>query len=77
VVRPDKRRLKRRKVDQFRRRLRGALAASAAGELPAAHLAASVQGWIAHARYGNTTGLQKAVLEAVPAEVRAMVTEPT
>ena len=62
VVFPDRRRLKRRKVIHFARRLRGLATAVAVGEVPVARLSASVLGWINHACHGNTVGLRKAVL---------------
>jgi hypothetical protein len=33
--------------------------------VPAARIAASVRGWVNHARHGNTIGLRKAVLGSV------------
>lgn len=71
VTFPQRRRLKRRKGVQYQRHLRQALAAFQAGELPAARLAASVQGWLAHVRYGNTAGLRQTVLENFPTEALA------
>ncbi|MDH7561724.1 MAG: RNA-dependent DNA polymerase, partial [bacterium] len=65
VVYPTHRRLKRRNVVKFRRRLRGLLAAYEAGEAPLEHVTASIQGWINHARYGDTWGLRRAVLQDV------------
>jgi RNA-directed DNA polymerase len=65
VVFPTHRRLKRRNVVNYRRRLRGLMAAYQAGELPAEQVGASVLGWINHARYGNTWGLRKDVLASV------------
>jgi retron-type reverse transcriptase len=62
TVSPDRRRLKRRKAIHFRRRLRRLVAEYRAGRLPFERLTASVQGWANHARFGNTTGLRKAVL---------------
>jgi hypothetical protein len=43
------------------RKLRGLLAAHQAGEVAVDEVVASVQGWVNHTRYGNTTGLRKAV----------------
>ena len=62
VVFPNRRRLKRRKGVAYQRRLKGLLAACAAGEVSLERVTASVQGWANHARYGNTVGLRKAVL---------------
>jgi RNA-directed DNA polymerase len=62
VVYPERRRLKRRKGMWYCRRLHGLVAAYRAGEIPMERLGASVRGWLNHARYGNTTGLRKALL---------------
>lgn len=62
VVYPDRRRLKRRKGLAFRRHFMGLLSAYRAGEITLDRLDATVLGWINHARYGNTTGLRRAVL---------------
>ena len=42
------------------------LAAYAAGEIAFDQLDASVQGWINHARYGDTWGLREALFAAHP-----------
>jgi hypothetical protein len=73
VTFPDRRRLKRRKGVQYRRQLRAAVGAYSAGKLPAARLAASVQGWLAHIQYAGTTGLQREIFQMVPSEVLALV----
>jgi len=62
---PTHRRLKRRKVANYRRRLKGLLAGYQAGELPVDRVSASVLGWINHARYGDTWGLRRDVLRQV------------
>lgn len=62
VVYPDYRRLKRRNVVNFTRRLHRNFDLYAAGHITFAELDASVQGWINHARYGDTWGLRRAVL---------------
>ncbi|MCB0214318.1 MAG: RNA-dependent DNA polymerase [Anaerolineae bacterium] len=67
VTYPQRRRLKRRKGIHYRRRLKRLSAAVAAGEVAPDEVTASVQGWVNHIRYGNTVGLRKAVLDAVPA----------
>jgi hypothetical protein len=64
-VYPSHRRVKRRKVVQFRRKLRTLLAAYARGQLSLERLDASVQGWINHVRYGDTWGLRRTVLNFV------------
>lgn len=73
VIFPNQRRLKRRKGVQFQRRLRAMRLAWQAGELTTESLAASLNGWLNHVRYGNTCGLQKAVLCHVPQEVLALI----
>ena len=65
VVFPTHRRLKRRNVVNCRRRLRALLAAYRAGGASQERVAASVQGWINHARYGDTWGLRRAILADV------------
>lgn len=59
------RRLKRRKVVQFCRRLRGQLREYRAGERTQQQMQASIQGWIHHAQHGDTWGLRTAVLRSV------------
>jgi RNA-directed DNA polymerase len=66
VVFPAGRRLKRRKGIAYRRRLEGLLASYAAEEIPLERVAASVQGWVNHARYGDTWGLRQALFAALP-----------
>jgi hypothetical protein len=63
VIFPTHRRLKRRKVIHYRRRLEEMLRAYSDGTLPADQVAASILGWINHARYGDTWGLRRAILE--------------
>lgn len=65
VVYPTHRRLKRRKVVHFRRKLRAQMRGYRAGQAPASKVSASVLGWINHARYGDTWGLRRAVLKEV------------
>ncbi len=65
VVFPDRRRLKRRKGIHFQRKLRALAAAYADHSATLDEVTASVLGWINHVRYGNTTGLRKAVLGSV------------
>jgi hypothetical protein len=73
TVFPDRRRLKRRKGVYFQRRLRALLAAYATGAIGLDDVTASVQGWVNHARYGNTVGLRKAVLCSAPLSPRRIV----
>ena len=65
VVYPSHRRLKRRKVVNYRRRLRALLCDYDDGMLPAERVSASILGWINHVRYGDTWGLRCAVLKDV------------
>jgi RNA-directed DNA polymerase len=66
VVFPTGRRLKRRKGIAYRRRLERLLASYAAEEIPLERVTASVQGWVNHARYGDTWGLRQALFAALP-----------
>ncbi len=59
---PNRRRLKRRKGLYYQRKLRSMCHDYRAGRLSFEQLSASVQGWVNHARYGNTIGLRKAIL---------------
>jgi hypothetical protein len=62
VVYPTHLRLKRRCGIAFARRLRSAAAQVRTGDLPADHLTAQVQGWVAHAAFGDTYGLRRKLL---------------
>jgi hypothetical protein len=59
---PYRRRLKRRNVIAFTRRFRALRRRYAAGTCTFADLGASVQGWIAHARHGQTAALRRSLL---------------
>jgi hypothetical protein len=59
VVFPTHRRLKRRNVVNFRRRLEHNITLYRRGEITFAEMDASVQGWINHVRYGDTWGLRQ------------------
>lgn len=72
IVFPDHRRLKRRNGIAFQRRLKTLAARWRAGEIETAQLHASVQGWLNHARYGDTYGLRRAVLAAADLGWEAM-----
>jgi RNA-directed DNA polymerase len=61
-VLPYRRRLKRRKGIAFQRRLKRLARAYAGGEISLDQLTTSIQGWVAHARYGQTLGLRRAML---------------
>jgi hypothetical protein len=60
---PTHRRVKRRKIVHFRRKLRQMYLAYANQTLPFDRLDASVQGWINHVRYGDTWGLRRAMFQ--------------
>ncbi len=62
TVFPQRRRLKRSKGIHFQRKLRRLLIGYTTGATPLERLSASLQGWVNHARYANTTGLRKALL---------------
>jgi len=66
VVFPDHRRLKRRNVVTFRRRLADRLDDYRAGRITFAELDASVQGWINHVRYADTWGLRRKMFARLP-----------
>jgi hypothetical protein len=63
-VYPTYRRLKRRKGLAFQRRFKTHVAQLAAGEIGLDRLNACVDGWVNHARYGDTFGLRRAILGA-------------
>jgi hypothetical protein len=63
---PERRRLKRRKGIQFQGKLRSLLQSWQAGMISTDELVASIDGWVNHVRYGNTVGLRKEMLSAVP-----------
>ena len=62
---PDHRRLKRRNAVHARRRLKGLASAYREDEIDVGSLDVSVQGWINHARYGDTWGLRKAIMAEI------------
>lgn len=66
VVYPAQRKLKRRNVVGFRRRLERNITLYRRGEISFAELDACVQGWINHVRYGDTWGLRRVVLGGHP-----------
>ena len=63
VVYPDHRRLKRRNVVNFTRKLEHNIDLYEAGSIPFAELDASVQGWINHVRYADTWGLRQHIFD--------------
>lgn len=64
-VYPEHRRVKRRKVVHFRRKLRRQLEEYSTGGVSLSKLNASLQGWVNHVRYGDTWGLRRAVLGGI------------
>jgi len=62
VTYPTHRLLKRRNGIAFARRFRAQLRQLSAGTLDYVDVAASVQGWLAHAAHGNTYGLRRALV---------------
>jgi RNA-directed DNA polymerase len=65
VVYPTYRRVKRRKVVHYRRRLRDLLAQYRSGDTDQQAVQASVRGWLNHVQSGDTWGLRSAVLQEV------------
>ena len=70
---PNYRRLKSRKGVYYRRRLTSMLGDWEAQRLSSEDVAASVNGWVNHVRYGNTVGLQAALLQDLPIEIRSLL----
>lgn len=64
VTYPDQRRMKRRNWVGFAHRMRGMLADDARGRISFAELDAGVQGWVAHAAFGNTWRLRASLFDA-------------
>jgi hypothetical protein len=62
IVYPTYRRLKARKVTHFKRHLRERWRTFCCGDITFAEFDATVQGWINHARYGDTWGLRRHLL---------------
>ena len=66
VIYPTHRKLKRRNVVQFRRRLEQNITLYRRGDISFAELDASIQGWINHVRYGDTWGLRQHMFQGHP-----------
>jgi len=66
VVYPDHRRLKRRKVVAYRRKLDTLVADWRARAATREMVEASWQGWVNHARYGDTWGLRCRLANSIP-----------
>jgi RNA-directed DNA polymerase len=64
ILFPDHRRIKRRNGIAFQRRLKTLINQVQAGHIQPEQLKVSMDGWINHARYGDTWGLRKAILTA-------------
>ncbi len=64
-VYPDHRRVKRRKVVQFRRKVRSLLQSYREKQCTYEQLNASIQGWINHVRYADSWRLRKQMLKDV------------
>ena len=65
VVFPNKRRIKRDKGIAYNRRFARLVRQYSAGDLSFDSLTASVQGWVNHAGYADTTGLRRAMFKSV------------
>jgi RNA-directed DNA polymerase len=63
---PTHRRLRRRNVKAFGRRLRAQRDAYHAGEMTLDEIQRSQQAWVAHARHGNTYRLRRSLFNQVP-----------
>jgi retron-type reverse transcriptase len=82
LVFPEKRRLKPCKRYTYQRKTTVFVRAYNRGEMTLSNLSASLQGWINHARYGNTVGLRKAMLGKIsnticPASTSSNAQQPT
>ena len=76
VVYPTHRKLKKRNVVNFTRRLEHNIDLYEAGEISFAELDASVQGWINHVRYADTWGLRGHIFDSHPIKIRPAPSEP-
>jgi retron-type reverse transcriptase len=63
---PTHRRLKRRKVIAYRRKLKSLVANWVAGDVAQEAVMTSLLGWINHARYGDTWGLRRQMVAHLP-----------
>ena len=72
VVYPERRRLLRRNAVHYRRKLKRLVRQVERGEAEWTDLQASIGGWINHVRFGNTVGLQKAVLDGLIMDVETI-----
>jgi RNA-directed DNA polymerase len=71
IVYPTHRFLKATKVRNFGRRLRDRWQAYCAGEISFAEFDSSIKGWINHARYGDTWGLRRHMLDRPLRRIRS------
>jgi len=72
VVYPAHRRLKRRNVVKYRRKLKCLISEWIAFKRTRESVIQSLLGWINHARYGDTWGLRSSVVALMPAITRGM-----
>ncbi len=63
VVYPDRRRVKGRKAVAYRRRLKKIWRAYQAGQIEQSRITASLRGWLAHIRHGDSWGLAQKTLQ--------------
>jgi len=70
-VYPNFRRVKRKKVVNYRRRVWRKIRAFAEGSISFSELDASVRGWVNHVRYADSWGLRKAMFRSMPIPVSA------
>jgi len=66
VVYPTHRRLKSRKAIAYRRRLKRLISDWITGKRTQEAILASLRGWINHARYGDTWGLRRSLINRLP-----------
>jgi RNA-directed DNA polymerase len=65
MVYPNHRRLKRRAGLAYRRRLRRLVQDCVSGRKDLSDVTTSAQGWVNHARYGDTWGLRRAFFSEI------------
>jgi len=61
IVYPNKKRLKRRKVTAFRKKIKKMIRSFEKGIIPVETISASIKGWVAHAEFGNTQALRRTI----------------
>jgi hypothetical protein len=65
VIYPDYRRVKRRKVVAYRRRLKKLYQAYKQEQIGQAEVVASLRGWLAHIRFGDTWAMAEQMLQPI------------